>query len=103
MPLAPDADRGFRLSTGRPTDCSRPTGVPAATTAALERQSARSRSTSSPPSWLLENELVDELNLIQFPVIVGESERVFPHNGLDFNLQLTDPRVFGSGIVGLTY
>ena len=77
--------------------------MPAATTAALERQSARSRSTSSPPSWLLENELVDELNLIQFPVIVGESERVFPHNGLDFNLQLTDPRVFGSGIVGLTY
>ena len=47
--------------------------------------------------------MVDELNLIQFPVIVGGGERVFPHNGLDFNLQLTDPRVFGSGIVGLTY
>ncbi|MFJ4169613.1 dihydrofolate reductase family protein [Paenarthrobacter sp. NPDC089714] len=53
--------------------------------------------------WLLENELVDELNLVQFPVIVGEGERVFPHSGLDFRLQLTDSRVFGSGIVGLTY
>ncbi|MFJ4029378.1 dihydrofolate reductase family protein [Paenarthrobacter sp. NPDC089989] len=53
--------------------------------------------------WLLENELVDELNLVQFPVIVGEGERVFPYQGLDFRLQLTDSRVFASGIVGLTY
>jgi dihydrofolate reductase len=53
--------------------------------------------------WLLENELVDELNLIQFPVIIGEGERVFPQHGLDFALQLTDSRVFGTGIVGLTY
>ncbi|MFI2565295.1 dihydrofolate reductase family protein [Paenarthrobacter sp. NPDC018779] len=53
--------------------------------------------------WLLENELVDELNLVQFPVIVGEGERVFPHHGLDFKLQLTDSRIFASGIVGLTY
>ncbi|MFK3669440.1 dihydrofolate reductase family protein [Leifsonia aquatica] len=53
--------------------------------------------------WLLENELVDELNLVQFPVIVGEGERVFPQRGLDFALDLIDSRVFGTGIVALTY
>jgi len=53
--------------------------------------------------WLLENELVDELNLVQFPVIVGEGERVFPERGRDFALDLIDSRVFGTGIVALTY
>lgn len=53
--------------------------------------------------WLLENELVDELNLIQFPLIIGEGERVFPSRGRDFALELLDSRVLGAGIVGLTY
>ncbi|MGA7206167.1 MAG: dihydrofolate reductase family protein [Specibacter sp.] len=53
--------------------------------------------------WLLENELVDEVNLVQFPVIVGEGKRLFPHNGLDFGLELLDSMVFGTGIVALTY
>ncbi|TAK68632.1 MAG: dihydrofolate reductase [Actinomycetota bacterium] len=53
--------------------------------------------------WLLQRELVDELNLVQFPVIVGEGERLFPKSGLDFALDLTDSRVFGTGIVALTY
>lgn len=53
--------------------------------------------------WLLENELVDDLNLVQFPVIVGEGERWLPQHGLDFALDLTDTRVFPTGIVALTY
>jgi dihydrofolate reductase len=53
--------------------------------------------------WLLENELVDELNLVQFPVIVGEGERFFPQQGVDFALDLIDSRVFSTGIVALTY
>ena len=53
--------------------------------------------------WLLENEFVDELNLVQFPVIVGEGERLFPQNGLHFGLHLEDSVVFGTGIVALTY
>ncbi|MBP2414662.1 dihydrofolate reductase [Arthrobacter stackebrandtii] len=53
--------------------------------------------------WLLENELVDELNLVQFPVIVGEGRRLFPQSGLDFGLELLDSAVFGTGIVALTY
>lgn len=53
--------------------------------------------------WLLENELVDELNLVQFPVIVGQGEAFLPRQGRDFALQLRDTRVFPSGIVSLTY
>ncbi|MGV8880685.1 MAG: dihydrofolate reductase family protein [Rhodoglobus sp.] len=53
--------------------------------------------------WLLENELADELNLVQFPVIVGEGERLFPQDGLDFGLDLLESRVFESGVVALTY
>lgn len=53
--------------------------------------------------WLLQNELVDELNLVQFPVIVGEGERFLPQSGLDFALRLRESTTFPSGIVGLTY
>lgn len=53
--------------------------------------------------WLLENELVDELNLVQFPVIVGEGERFLPAQGLDFALILIGSHVFNTGIVDLTY
>lgn len=53
--------------------------------------------------WLLENELVDEINLVQFPVIVGEGKRLFPQNGSDFGLELLDTQVFSTGVVGLTY
>lgn len=53
--------------------------------------------------WLLEQDLVDELNLVQFPVIVGEGERLFPERGLDHALELIDGRVFGTGVMGLTY
>ena len=53
--------------------------------------------------WLLENELVDELNLVQFPVIIGAGKRLFPEQGPDFALELTDTRVFGTGIVALSY
>lgn len=52
---------------------------------------------------LLENELVDELNLIQFPVIVGQGESFLPREGRDFALDLRETRVFPSGIVALTY
>ena len=53
--------------------------------------------------WLLVNELVDEINLVQFPVILGEGERLFPQSGRDFGLDLLDTRVFDTGVVGLTY
>jgi dihydrofolate reductase len=31
--------------------------------------------------WLLENDLVDEMNLLIVPVVVGQGTRLFPENG----------------------
>ena len=33
--------------------------------------------------WLLENDLVDEMNLLVVPVVVGQGTRLFPGNGPD--------------------
>jgi dihydrofolate reductase len=53
--------------------------------------------------WLLAQELVDELNLVQFPVILGAGKRLFPQNGPDLALELLESRVFRTGVLGLTY
>jgi dihydrofolate reductase len=53
--------------------------------------------------WLLENDLVDEINLVQFPVILGAGERLFPQDGADRALELLESRVFDTGVIGLTY
>jgi dihydrofolate reductase len=47
--------------------------------------------------WLLENELVDEMNLIVVPVVVGQGTRLFPDTGPDIALDLLDSRVFPRG------
>ncbi len=39
--------------------------------------------------WLLANDLVDEINLFTFPVVVGQGTRLFPDTGKDFALELT--------------
>ena len=46
---------------------------------------------------LLENDLVDELRLLVFPVIVGAGRRLFPDAGLATGLRLVDSRTAGSG------
>src|ERR687888_651569 len=48
--------------------------------------------------WLLENELVDELNLLVCPVIVGQGTRLFPDTGPDTALELVDSRAYPKGI-----
>jgi dihydrofolate reductase len=48
--------------------------------------------------WLLENELVDEMNLIVCPVVVGQGTRLFPDTGPDVALDLVDSRAFPKGI-----
>lgn len=53
--------------------------------------------------WLLEHDLVDELNLVQFPVILGDGERLFPEHGADHALELVDTKIFATGVLGLTY
>ena len=48
--------------------------------------------------WLLGNQLVDELNLLTCPVVVGQGTRLFPGNGLDAALDLVDSRSYPKGI-----
>src|ERR671915_130328 len=47
---------------------------------------------------LLENDLVDELRLLVFPVIVGAGRRLFPDAGVATRLRLVDSRTTGSGV-----
>ena len=53
--------------------------------------------------WLLDNDLVDELNVIVFPVIVGDGTRLFPDKGLDTALELVESRTTPKGVTILTY
>ncbi len=48
--------------------------------------------------FLLENELVDRLNLLVFPVIVGAGRRLFPESGSAAGLALDRSRTTGSGV-----
>ena len=42
--------------------------------------------------WLLENDLVDEINLFTYPVVVGQGTRLFPETGPDRALELPSRR-----------
>jgi dihydrofolate reductase len=53
--------------------------------------------------WLIENDLVDELNLLVCPVIVGQGTRLFPDTGSDVALDLVDSRAFAEGITLQVY
>jgi dihydrofolate reductase len=53
--------------------------------------------------WLLESDLVDEINLLIVPVVVGEGIRLFPDRGPDIALELIDSRAFPKGITSQVY
>ena len=53
--------------------------------------------------WLLENDLVDEMNLFTFPVIVGQGTRLFPDRGPDRALELVDSRATPTGVTIQVY
>jgi len=53
--------------------------------------------------WLLENNLVDEMNLLIFPVVVGQGMRLFPDSGPDMALDLIESRAFPKGITLQVY
>ena len=54
--------------------------------------------------WLLEHDLVDEMTLIVFPVVVGGGgTRLFDPDGKDFAAKLLETRVFDDGIIAQTY
>jgi dihydrofolate reductase len=53
--------------------------------------------------WLLDNDLVDEMNLLICPVVVGQGTRLFPDAGPDIALELVDSRSFPMGITLQVY
>jgi len=53
--------------------------------------------------WLLDNGLVDEMNLLIVPVVVGQGGRLFPDAGPDIALDLVDSRATSSGITIQVY
>jgi dihydrofolate reductase len=52
---------------------------------------------------LLAADLLDRLNLLVFPVIVGKGRRLFPDSGIDIGLALESSRTTGSGVTINTY
>ena len=53
--------------------------------------------------WLFDNELVDEITLLTYPVVVGQGTRLFPDTGPDIALELVDSRAFPKGVTIQVY
>ena len=53
--------------------------------------------------WLLEHDLVDELNLEIHPVVVGDGMRLFAEQGQTHDLELVESRTTPSGVTLQTY
>jgi dihydrofolate reductase len=53
--------------------------------------------------WLLENQLVDEMTLLIYPLVVGQGTRLFPETGPDTALELVHSRATSSGITIQVY
>jgi dihydrofolate reductase len=52
---------------------------------------------------LIENDLVDELRLMVFPVMIGGGKRPFPESQQKKPFNLIDTQTFGSGVAVHTY
>jgi dihydrofolate reductase len=52
---------------------------------------------------LLDNDLVDELTLLTYPVVVGQGARLFPDSGPDLALELVESRATAGGVTVQVY
>lgn len=48
--------------------------------------------------WLFDNQLVDEITLLIYPIVIGQGTRLFPDSGPDIALDLVDSRVTPRGV-----
>ena len=53
--------------------------------------------------WLLDNDLVDEINLLTYPVVIGQGTRLFPDTGPDKALELVESRATPKGLTLQVY
>jgi len=53
--------------------------------------------------WLFDNQLVDEITLLTYPLVVGQGTRLFPDSGTDMALELVDSRATLQGITIQVY
>jgi dihydrofolate reductase len=53
--------------------------------------------------WLFDNQLVDEITLLTYPLVVGQGTRLFPDSGTDIALELVDSRTTRQGITIQVY
>jgi dihydrofolate reductase len=53
--------------------------------------------------WLFDNQLVDEIILLTYPVIIGQGTRLFPDTGRDRALELVESRATSSGVTIQVY
>jgi dihydrofolate reductase len=53
--------------------------------------------------WLLNNDLVDEINLLIVPVVVGQATRLFPDTGPDLAHDLVESRADSKGVTVQVY
>src|SRR5215211_122218 len=53
--------------------------------------------------WLLANDLVDQIDLLTYPVIIGQGTRLFPDTGPDIALDLVSSQSTSRGITIQTY
>jgi hypothetical protein len=54
-------------------------------------------------NWLFHNQLVDEITLLTYPLILGQGTRLFPDTGPDTALDLVDSRATPSGVIIQVY
>jgi dihydrofolate reductase len=74
--------------------------------ARLKQQPGKNINVSGSPTlvtWLLRQGLLDELNLLLFPVVVGHGKRLFEAEGNATGLTLSHSQALDSGVIQIVY